>query len=290
MSTKLKVLVTGANGLLGRRLVAQLSISHNVHAIVRSVPEDPIKGVKYHVIDLGHDWDVASLPDGVDVIFHLAQSENFRDFPDKALNIFKVNIESTARLLDYAQKKNIKRFVYASSGGVYGTGNRAFHENSPITSHGKLGYYLGSKLCSEILVENYAQHMLVNIVRFFFIYGPEQKRGMLIPRLVDSVKEGRAIQLQGNDGISINPIHVSDAVNALEKILGLGESATFNIAGPEAFSLRQIANIVGDIIGVEPVFETVYGEGQNIIANIDLMKTALCSPSLSLRDGLKELV
>ncbi|WP_435641553.1 NAD-dependent epimerase/dehydratase family protein [Micavibrio aeruginosavorus] len=286
----MKVLVTGANGLLGRRLAQRLSDRNSVHAVVRAMPENPLSNVEYHKIDLGGEWSDASLPRDIDVIFHLAQSENFRNFPDKAMDIFRVNVDSTARLLDFAKRVSAKHFVYASSGGVYGTGNQAFHENSPITSHGKLGYYLGSKLCSEILVENYAQCMIVNIVRFFFIYGPEQKRSMLIPRLVDSVRDGRAIQLQGERGISINPIHVSDAVVALEKIMDIKESATFNMAGAESFSLRDIAMMAGAVIGKDPVFEKVGDEGQNIIANIDLMKKILVEPSISLRDGLKQLV
>ncbi|AEP09351.1 NAD-dependent epimerase/dehydratase family protein [Micavibrio aeruginosavorus] len=290
MSVKPNVFITGANGLVGRVLVARLSEYCNVHAAVRTIPQIRKEGVQYHLIDFAKDWDDGVLPPDLDIVFHLAQSENFRDFPNQAIDIFKVNIDSTARLLDFAQKTNVKRFVYASSGGVYGAGNHAFHENSPITSHGKLGYYLGSKLCSEVLVENYSPYMLVNIARFFFVYGAEQKRSMLIPRLVDSVKEGRPIQLQGKDGIFINPIHVSDAVRALEKMTGLNESATFNIAGSEIVSLREIADLVGAMINKTPVYQMVDGESQNIIANIELMKSDLCIPSVSLSNGLKDII
>src|SRR5690606_16134670 len=142
------------NGLLGRRLLAALCGAHDVYAVVRTMPDNPVAGVEYCVIDLGAAWESSSLPDRIDVIFHFAQSAHFRDFPAQAMDVFRVNIESTARLLDYAQKTKVRRFVYASSGGVYGAGSQAFHENSPITPHGQLGYYLGSKLCSEILTEN----------------------------------------------------------------------------------------------------------------------------------------
>lgn len=286
----MRILVTGANGLIGRRLLTKLGAGYERHAVVRKMPDVPVEGVIYHQIDFGGAWAVSSLPETVDVIYHMAQSENFRNFPDGAMDVFKVNVDSTASLLDYAQKCGAARFVYASSGGVYGAGAHAFHENSPISEPGKLGYYLGSKLCSEILVESYVSCMQVNIARFFFVYGPEQKRSMLIPRLVDSVREGRAVQLQGENGISINPIHVSDAVCALQKMLDVGQSTTFNIAGRGIYSIKDIAEIIGSLIGRSPVYQYSPGSAGDIVANIGMMEKELFSPKVCLEDGIKEFL
>lgn len=290
MDKKQKIIVTGSNGLLGNRLVKSLSKNYDVFAIAHRPPEKPIEGVFYKTIDFSNNcWLGDDLPSDVDTIFHLAQSSKFRDFPDEAMDIFNVNINSTARLLDFAKKNGVRKFVYASSGGVYGSGGNAFHENSPIQPRGTLGYYLGSKLCSEILCENYASHMSINIVRFFFMYGPEQKKSMLIPRMVESVKTGQAISLQGNNGISINPIHVSDSVRALQKIITVPESRTFNIAGTEVYSLRDIAEMVGKILGKSPVFTSIPGEENNIVASIEEMKSVLVKPAISLQQGLVEI-
>jgi nucleoside-diphosphate-sugar epimerase len=133
MSAKKVVVITGANGLLGRRLVAMLAPSHAVWAVVHSMPNDPIPGPNYCVIDFSRDWETADLPDRPDSIIHLAQSANFRNVPERALDVFQVNIASTARLLDYAWRVGAERFVYASSGGIYAGGHQhAFRENSPI--------------------------------------------------------------------------------------------------------------------------------------------------------------
>ncbi|AGH97796.1 NAD-dependent epimerase/dehydratase family protein [Micavibrio aeruginosavorus] len=290
MSAKSRIVVTGANGLIGRELLLSFCSEHEIHAVVRKIPDQPVNDVIYHKVDFSDEWDVSDLPSSPDVIYHLAQSENFRDFPNSAMDVFRVNIDSTARLLDYARKSEAARFVYASSGGIYGTGVHAFHENSPISEQGKLGYYLGSKLCGEILAESYASHMHVNIMRFFFVYGAEQKRGMLLPRLVDNVKSDRSIALQGENGISINPIHVSDAVRALRKVMDLDQSATFNVAGPDTYSLREIANMIGEFVGKEPIFQNADNSGGDIVANIDFMRSVLCEPKVSLRDGVKELI
>lgn len=290
MSESQRILVTGANGLLGRHAVATLRETHEVHAMVHTLPQDALDGVIYHVLDLASDWSTAALPSKIDSVFHLAQSSRFREFPELALDVFRVNVDSTARLLDYARRAGAKRFVFASSGGVYGAGAQAFTENSPIIPHGKLGYYLASKLCSEVLVQNYAQLMGVTILRFFFVYGAGQKRSMLIPRLVDNIFEGRAITLQGNDGIRINPIHVSDAVRSLQSCLELEGSHTFNVAGPDVLSLRELAELIGQAVGKAPVFNCEEVEPKHLVADIEEMQLKLVKPQVGFAEGLKELL
>lgn len=287
----MKILVTGANGLLGRETLKSLKKYHEVHAIVHNLPQDKLNNVTYYEIDLSSDWSTGVLPASIDTVIHLAQSSHFRNFPEKALNVFRVNTESTARLLDYARISEAKRFIFASSGGIYGKGEKAFDENSPIIPHGELGYYLGSKLCSEILVQNYASIMDVIILRFFFIYGPRQNRSMLIPRLVDNVKSGRPIVLEGDHGIRINPIFVVDAAKALTEVLKLNDSYTINIAGPQDVSLREIGDAIGELLNREPVYEKRGNEPpRDIVANIETMRSKLSEPETTPFEGLKKLI
>lgn len=252
-------------------------------------PLTPVRGVIYHVADLSTVWDIECLPSQLDTIIHLAQSPKFRDFPNSALDVFKVNIESTARLLDFAKRIGAKQFVYASTGGVYGYGGEAFKENAPIVPLGQLGYYFGSKTCGEILVQSYASLFQVVVLRPFFMYGPRQNRRMLIPRLFDSVVTGRPITLQGKDGIRINPIHVEDAVQAVLAAIDRPESAVYNIAGLEIFSLRQIAEIFAVHLGLAPVFEAAGGEPQDLIADISLMRSKLHEPQRLLLESIADI-
>ena len=71
---------------------------------------------------------------------HLAQSPRYRDFPEGALDVFEVNVGSTQRLLDWACRQGVKRFIYASSGGVYGHGEAPFEEDVPIKVAATLGH------------------------------------------------------------------------------------------------------------------------------------------------------
>lgn len=284
------VLVTGASGLLGRSLTRHLAeTGTRVFGLTHFHQEPQTSEIEYFSVDLSSDWSVTSLPPRVDAIVHLAQSASFRDFPMSALDVFSVNIESTAKLLDYARQVGVEKFIYASSGGVYGNGNQAFSENAPIVTPGKLGYYLGSKNCGEILVQSYASVFQVVVVRPFFMYGPGQNRSMLIPRLLDSVASGKPIGLQGHSGIRINPIHVSDASTAVAAALKLEDSATFNIAGPDVLTIREICENMGRYLDKTPIFESQCGEPCDLVADISLMKQRLHNPKHSLVDVIQEI-
>lgn len=283
------ILVTGADGLLGRRVVEYASKYSKICAVVHAQPKKPILDVDYLVVDLSKDWNPDVLPKKLSSIIHLAQSSNFRDFPDSALDVFGVNVATTARLLDYARKADVQSFVYASSGGVYGNGSEAFKENAPIVPPGQLGYYLGSKACGEILVQSYASIFQVVILRPFFMYGPGQNRSMLIPRLMDSVATGKHVTLQGTHGLRINPVHVDDAAQAVLAALKLKASATFNIAGPDVISIREICEGMGEYLKTSPKFIQQDGFANDLIADISAMKSELFSPERSLMNCFFEI-
>ena len=231
-----KIIVTGASGLIGSHLVELLSRHNEVHALSRSPLKTVNANVIWHKVDFASEVDYSSIPQDAEAFIYLAQSDHFRDFPEKSLEIFQVNTAQVLRALDFSQKTGIKSFIFASSGGVYGFPETGVSEGVTIPASGNLGFYLSTKLCSEILAENYSPFMNVTMLRFFFVYGLGQKRSMLIPRLVDNIQNGIAISLQGDNGIKINPIHVADAVRAIQASLYLKGCHRINIAGPNILS------------------------------------------------------
>lgn len=282
------IIVTGVTGLLGKNLATEISLlGHHVYGVTRNPSKNSIFEVVN--IDLNSNWDTTSLPSQVDAIFHLAQSEKFRDFPNGAPDVFQVNINSTAKLLDYAKSNNVQSFIYASSGGVYGNGKEPFVENTPIVPFGELGYYLGSKACGEILVQSYANIFQVNVVRPFFLYGPKQKRDMLIPRLFDNITKGNLIHLDGKEGIKINPLHVKDAVKVLIAVLSRSDSQTYNMAGPDVLSIRQICEIFSKYIDKIPNFQQSNNTARDLIADISLISNILHKPEIKLTEVVSEI-
>lgn len=292
------ILVTGAGGFVGKRLVASLAkTGHDVVALVHSLPTEQDRHYflsgRVSVIEADlSTLDPTALPGDIDAIIALAQSAYFREFPERAKEVFNVNVLANLRLLDWAVRSGVKKFVLASSGGIYGGKRGAqFLETDEFPVNSPLGFYLGSKLCSEIVFQNY-RHLFDSavIIRPFFIYGPEQRADMFIARIICSVRDGRPVTLQGPDGLKVNPIYVDDAVDAFARALQIGESRTINIAGPDILSLRAVAEMAGRHLGKVPIFEAVRGEPVDYVADIGTARQALMLEPRSFAVGLAETV
>ena len=117
------ILVTGATGLVGSHLLEPLSRFYNIHAITRSKINNEILKVKWYHADLKDDFNIKILPANIEAVIYLAQSKDYKDFPKKAIDIFEINTVKLLKMLDYARKAGAKKFIYASSGGVYAQEN-----------------------------------------------------------------------------------------------------------------------------------------------------------------------
>lgn len=276
--------------MIGNRLLGLIQDEEVYILDKKQVPDE--KSFTAVAADLSSASFVDALPaNGMDAIIHLAQFEDFRNFPQCAEEMFTVNTLSTLRLLEYARQSGAGTFILASSGGVYGSGDDPFMEDSCLAPFAASNFYLTSKACSEALALQYQNYMNVIVLRFFFVYGPEQRKDMLIPRLIHSVKEGLPITLQGEDGIKINPTYVSDAARAVLEALKLKESQIINVAGPDIVSMRQIGSIIGEALHREPVFETHWEEeARNIIGSPEKMSRLLGAPLMGFSAGIRDFL
>lgn len=276
-------LLFGASGLIGTHLMPLLQKKHTVVTVGR-------RETGAYMIDLEREWGADALPSRIDSVVYLAQSEKFRDFPESAESVFRVNALSLLRAFDYARRAGARTFVYASSGGVYGSSPEVCDEDAPVCPHGELGFYLGTKMCGEIIAENYTPYMNVVVLRPFFVYGPGQRKDMLIPRLVERVRNGQPIQLAGEDGLHINPTYVEDAARAIQQALTVDTSCKVNIGGPEILSLRRIGEHIGEALGKEVRFERTDGAPARIVGSIEKMSRMLWRPRVSFAEGIKRYV
>lgn len=287
----MRLLITGASGFLGRNLVARLlAAGHDVWALARSQAAVDLvpKGVQVVRGDMAN-LPLAELPTDVDAVVSLAQSEHFRNFPARAVEVFDVNVRGQVLLLDWAQRHGVKRYIMASSGGIYGPNAQPYvAEDQLLAVDSPLGFYLGTKLSAEVLFQNYRKLFDAGaILRPFFIYGPGQSADMLVSRLIASVREGRPIQLQGPHGLKMNPVFVADAAAAFEAALGLQGFHVLNVAGPEVVSLRALCERIGSQLGVPPRFEQVQGGPSDYVASTTAAERALGRPLVGVDEGLR---
>lgn len=288
----MKYLIIGASGLVGSHLIPSLCQENFVYGLSRGPINYESENFKWLQFDLLKPFSEIDLPKDIDGIIYLAQSEYFRDFPNKNLELFNVNVVRYLEILNFALSNNIKTVVYASSGGVYEQCGRVFNENDRLSFSDELGFYLGSKICGEVLSSSFSNILSVQILRFFFIYGPGQKSNMLIPRLISSIKERKVIQLDDENGITINPIHVYDAVSAIHAVLKMKQSGIYNVAGDEIHNLRKICELMGNLLGIKPIFQISNQQKQSkkICGDITKIKKIGWEPRMDMLSGLKTLI
>jgi nucleoside-diphosphate-sugar epimerase len=290
----MNILVTGANGLLGRTLCYLLAEDHKIFALIRDHEQFLLnlnhKNISPVIGDLSH-FETIELPEEIDAVYYLAQSRKFRSIPEGNLDVFAINTQGPLCLAHWAMKNEITHYFYASSGGIYPPSGEPITEDTPIHLQKSRGFYLDSKLGAELLLENYSSYFKTfSIIRPFFIYGIGQEQNMLIPRLINSVKTGSDITLSHDDGIRINPINVQDAAKACAQLLKIRGRYTFNIAGNEIITIGQIVRIIGLLVQKEPRFILTPTKQPDLIGDITQMKKLLYGPNISLYEGLKEMI
>ena len=289
----MNILIVGANGLLGRNLVDCLSKKHKVYACVRNQKEVKFitnQNVAIIQTDLSN-FDISILPQNIDAIYYLAQSNRFREFPNGVQDMTEVNILTPIKIAIWGSENKVKTFIYTSTGGIYTQTKNLVCETDSIDISKINGFYPSSKFCAEALLKNFETlYETFIIARPFFMYGVGQTETMLIPRLIDNIQKNNPITLNGNEGIKINPIYVSDAVKAFESMLKVKGSYVFNIAGDEVLSLKDICLIIGNIISKEPLFTHNEQNSNDLIGNTELMKKHLCKPQISFKEGISKMV
>lgn len=251
----MNILLTGATGFIGNCMLCALSKRHHFCAISRTENYEDSTSVHWLKADLSLADMNLTFPDGIDAVVYLAQSGSYRDFPDKALDIFHVNTASVATFLDMALRNGVKKFVYASSANVYG---RSCERITEDTHPNPSSFYGVSKLMAETLMKSYAPFFKCIVLRLFTVYGPGQ-RDMLIPSLINAVINKKPIRIEGNDGLKLSPVYVTDVVNVIEAILGSEDDApgfdVLNVGGDEIVSIHDISETIGRALNILPVFD-----------------------------------
>jgi nucleoside-diphosphate-sugar epimerase len=284
----MRILITGSTGFLGSHVAQRLAAEHEVFATTRGKPVPG--GTKPIEADFDHAVSTAAWPT-VDAIVHLAQSRQHGNFPDGAQTVFAVASLATQTLLDYATRVDARRFIFASTGGLYAPTDRPVRENSVVDiGSGRLAHYFASKRSGELLVAAYAPLLATTTLRIFFCYGPGQRENVLMPRLARSVRDGFPIKLAGDGGLRINPIFVDDAADAVVRLVEREGPDVVNLAGPDVISLEEIGKILGSVLGRQPVFETdATASASWLVADIGLLEVVVGRPRIAPADGLARL-
>ncbi|MEM1025057.1 MAG: NAD-dependent epimerase/dehydratase family protein [Myxococcota bacterium] len=236
-----RVLVTGAAGNLGRRLVQTLHRRYDVVAVDRR----PIGGLPKDVTALRADirWrgvEQCFRERPVQAIVHMGLMHN----PRNEVGQYRYNVIGTQRLLELAAKAQVKKLVVLSSANIYGPdpdNSQYLDEDAPL-------------LGAEYHVEIRDLVAVDRIVQSFFYRHPEVSTVMLRPvhivgpRIRNApstyLRLRKPMTLMGYDPM-VQLIHVDDIVHAIQLSLERPVSGVFNVVGPGEAPLSKVLELLG---------------------------------------------
>ncbi len=229
----MKILITGSNGLIGKQTIKKLSIKNNkIFAVDNNFKKnDQNKNIKFFNIDLTEKSSLKKIKNlKIDVIIHLAAFLGVKKTEKNELKCLNENITTTKNILDFCVSKKIKRIIFASSSEVYGDGYKtSIKEDSQVMPKSVYGI---SKVTCESFIKAYSKKYKFNynIIRFFNVYGPGQKKEFVIPIFLNCIKNNQNINLFGSGDQLRAFCFVDDAVEGLSKVLSKGrKNETYNI-------------------------------------------------------------
>lgn len=259
----LKVLVTGASGMVGYHAVKGfLEQGHEVCALVRKTSDtkalDALPGkLVVKRCELSDEAGLRAALQGIDVLIHAA---GMVDPHAKREEIFATNVECTKTLLSIADAADLKHFIHISSLSVItGQGDlHAANEDMPLVYCGEA--YADSKVDAEKAVCLFfgRSKMMLSILRPGFIYGPMEKAWM--PRLIENLRTRKAMLIDG--GIKqTNVIFIDNLVTAIQlaTLNPKADKQVFNLTDGEIVTKKELFDAICDGMGFKRIEREVPG-------------------------------
>ena len=264
-----RVLVTGANGLLGSHIVKILmDIGAEVGAMTLDLqPNSYFVQNQFHnsIQNFSVDLRDASAIDRVlgafspDYIFHLgAVTQVETGFKDPR-QTFETNVMGTVNILESLRRTQhgMKGIAIASSDKAYGYSKELpYKESYPLKAHGP---YDTSKACADLISQSYSltYEMPIVIVRAGNIYGPgDLNWSRIIPGTIRSLTEQKTLILRSDgtpirDYIYVVDVAIGYLLANLTSRITHGEA--YNIASGIPYSVSEVVSMICDLMGKQTV-------------------------------------
>lgn len=238
----MKILVTGATGKVGSRFVPRLlAKGHDVRILVRDAEKASALAEQGASVVVGDLFSPETLPpavEGIDAVIHLAAL--FRTFTDNE-GIIKTNHAGTVSLANAAVAAGIKRFIFVSTGNVYGSNYRHPAKEDDVVNINDPRAYSSSKIAAEqeLISLHKNTGFDVRVLRLGFVYG---NRDPHIEEIIPLLKK-----MKRHSGSRMHMVHHLDVAQALTLLLrtdGL-DGEIFNVADDAPITLYELADSVG---------------------------------------------
>lgn len=238
----MKVLVTGGAGYIGTELIAQLianpqvekvilydnlsRLNYNMFLGLRLQKHFKIQFIKGELLD---SRALRKVLKGIDVVYHLAAKVT-TPFANTDAHVYEqINHWGTAELVYAVEESDVKRFIYTSSTGIYGSSQEAVDETA-IPEPQSL--YATSKLRGEDHVRRLGDKIDTYIMRCGNVYGysKSMRFDAVINRFVFEANFSKMVTIQGDGKQSRSFIHIEMLSRALANLISSDlQTGTYNL-------------------------------------------------------------
>jgi len=205
------ILVTGAGGFIGRRVVAAANhAGHHVIPMARQSPSGVVRNVIQHDLTMPIGKSLRLPP--VDWIFHLAGAYAGAGYEE----LQRADLSIARNLMDWGVAAGVKNWVFASAAEVYGVVRGIAGESAPVQP--VIPYGRVKLIIERLLIERTKgiSNRRVVILRIGEVYGSE---GRLIAELKARLRRGFC-PWPGNGHVPVSFVHVDDVAQAFLCAMG----------------------------------------------------------------------
>jgi len=301
-------LVTGAAGFIGSRVTEMLiEQGHSVTGVdnlndaydvrmkkYRLRKLQALSGFTFQKLDITERASLERLP-AFEAVINLAARAGVRDSIEDPWAFMETNLTGTLNLLEFARQRGIKKFIQASTAGIYGA-NPPLPTPETAESDHPLQPYAASKKSAEVLCHTYHfMHGLdVTVFRYFTVYGPAGRPDMVMFRFCKWISEGQPVHLYGTGEQSRGFTYLDDIARGT--ILGLQPMGyeIINLGGHETITINQMIAMLEELTGKKVHIQNHPAHRADILANsADISKAKRLlgwEPQMDLVEGMKHLV
>ena len=305
-----RVLVTGAGGFIGSHLTELLvREGYAVRAFVRynsrnswhhldRLPKELLASVEVISSDVTDAFAVEKAVAGCQTVFHLAALIGIPYSYLAPASYVATNISGTLHVLE-ACRRHGARLVHTSTSETYGTAQYVpIDEKHPLVGQSP---YSATKIAADKLVESYilSFELPACIVRPFNTYGPRQSARAVIPTIISQALTLGRLSLGNLDPVR-DLTFVTDTARGFlaaarsDRLIG----RTVNLGVGEGFSIRQLVEKIGAILGMSLVpqqdparVRPAASEVQRLISDNGLMRSLTdWRPQVDIDSGLRQTV
>jgi UDP-glucose 4-epimerase len=292
------ILVTGARGLLGLRVVSSLAQNIpdcSIIAAGRSANpvQAPQPGLTVVSGDLREPLFWSGLPDTITHVVHLAAVIPWQAGDRYKSSVVTDNLLPIAHLIEHSQRwPNLRQIIYSSSVAVYGQTHEYLSEESPKRP---ANLYGAAKLAGEGLLACCETRGIRCVsLRLSSLYAFGQYSGTVLPIMVERARQKQPLLLFGDGSRTQDFLHCEDAARAILLSFQKQTQGVYNVGSGVSVSMADLAHTVARVFG-DPTTEIVFQPDKpesdsGLKLNIDKANRELdYRPVIQLESGLRKL-